>query len=96
MEYSKLHTPHAFFSPNLMPIKRKVQGKVHYHWKKKRRLGELLAKMFYKMRRRLRKKKCVWLVKRIFFFLVWDECRPFFYSYHISYIESLLSSFFDT
>lgn len=28
MEYSKLHTP-----PNLMPIKRKVQGKVHYHWK---------------------------------------------------------------
>lgn len=33
MEYSKVPPPHAFFSPNLMPIKRKVQGKVHYHWK---------------------------------------------------------------
>lgn len=62
---------------------------------KKRRLGELFAKMFYKMRRRL-KKKCVWLVKDVFFLLVWDEYHPFFYSYHISYIESLLSSLFDT
>lgn len=29
MEYLKLHTPHASFSPTLMPIKRKV----HYYWK---------------------------------------------------------------
>lgn len=33
MQYSKLPPLHGFFSPNLMPIKRKVQGKVHYYWK---------------------------------------------------------------
>lgn len=38
----------------------------------------------------------MWLAKRIFPFLSHNEHNTLFYAYHVSYIASILSYFFDT